>query len=415
MQSYMARQAIFNRRKHLVAYELLHRIDDTNAFPEMDDSEATAKLISHTQLNRGLTYLTKQKPALINFAYDDLIRLTPTLLPKDKIVIEVLESVRPTQALLNAFKQLKKLGYHIALDDFEFNPDWLPFLPYVRLIKIDIQALDSKTLAKTVALIKQYEHIALLAEKVEHHHEYAKARAMGFKFFQGYFFCQPELQQDTDVDISRAAVMRVYQLANRDDIPLKQLAASFECDTALAYKLLRFVNSGLFPVKAPIGSIYQALVYLGQSHIRRFANLIATAYVGEAKPNELLVQSISRAKFAEELAKKLATADSDNAFLMGLFSLIDAVLDRPMADILATLPLNEEINQALKGYSTPLKAILNVVCAYETGSWSKMRRATNAVGLTIEEAQPLYEQAVCFADNLEVPKSSDVPLKSDSA
>lgn len=398
MKVYTARQAIYNRKQNVVAYELLFRDGPENSFPNVETNSATSKLLLDSHFNQGLDKITSGKPALINYPEQALIEQLPTMLPPNKAMVEILECVSPSPEVYQACKSLYQKGYKLALDDFKYRPEWEPFLKLMRLIKFDLQQTSFDEIELLLPKLRQYKNLKLLAEKVETKEEFEKAKSLGIDFFQGYFFCTPHIVEQNDVDTNKAVIYAMYQETLKPNVNYTKLSEFFERDTALAYKLLKFINSGLFPVRDPIASIKQALVYLGDNQVRKFVNLIITAHVGEQKPEELTQISIIRAKFCEQIAEKVLPGQKEESFLLGLFSLLDAILDKPMTDIVQQLPLTEEISAALIGYENPLGNILGVVKSYEAASWSQMRRACARFRMDQDDLPALYENAIVWAD-----------------
>ena len=398
MKVYTARQAVLNRKKNVVAYELLFRDGDNNAFPEVDSYAATAKLLMDSHFNQGLEKLTSNKPALINYPEKALLDLTPSLLPANKAMVEILESVPPTTEVFEACRQLFHQGYKLVLDDFTYSEEWEPFLKLVRLVKIDFQALDIADIEMMLPHLRKYKQLKLLAEKIETEEEYQTAKSLGFDFFQGYFFCKPRIIEQDDADKNQAVSFAMYQEVLKKDVNYTKLSSFFERDTSLAYKLLKFINSGLFPVRDPISSLKQALIYLGEEQVKKFVTMIITAHFSEDKPEELTQMSIIRARFSELLAKKLLPARSDEAFITGLFSLLDAIFNTPMSELAEQLPLTDDARKALLGAENELFDILNVVKAYETASWSQMRRACARFNIDQDMLPDIYTEAIHWAD-----------------
>ncbi len=400
MKVYTARQAIFNRKLNVVAYELLFRDGPNNAFPDVEQNAATAKLIVDSQFNMGLEQLTSGKKALINFPEKSLLQKTPSVLPADKVIIEILEDVSPNKAVYQAVRELFHLNYKFALDDYQHDARWEPFIKLCRLIKFDILQTPLQSIKAEVAQFKKLKHIKLLAEKVETQAEFEMAKAMGFDYFQGYFFCKPQIMTQTDIDYNPALIINLYNEILKEELNLEFIAKTIHEDTALTYKLLRFINSGLFPTKEEISSVKQGLVYLGVAHVRKFLSLILTAHLAKGKPSELIRLSVIRAHFCEIVATKIAPGLKEQAFLCGLFSLLDAILDKSMEDVLQQLPLNEDIKNALFGYNSPLLRILELVRAYESGSWYRMQKAASSLRLTDADLPLFYAEAIKWADTL---------------
>jgi|TARA_B110000211_G_scaffold234310_1_gene303448 EAL and modified HD-GYP domain-containing signal transduction protein len=399
MNVYTARQAIFNRKSHVVAYELLFRDSAENFFPKVDPHEATAKLIMRTHLNDGLMPITYGKPALINFCQQSLLQELPLLLPNKQVMVEILETVEPSDEVFNACRKLYHQGYHLALDDFIYQPEWARFFNLCRLIKIDLMETPLSKVAPLIASLKKRKKIKLLAEKVETQEEFEQAKEMGFNFFQGYFFCKPEMQEKRDVEGNKLVLIELYQEVMKIPLNVKALTSYFEHDVGLSYKLLRFINSGIIPISQEICSIKQALVYLGDEKTRKFIALITTAMLADKKPKELIRTAIIRAKFCELAASRAFAALADEAFLVGLFSLLDAILDQSMGSILESLALSDDIADALAESSdTALGILIATIRLYEAGEWYRTENEAQKIGLNYKQLASYYQKAILWAD-----------------
>ncbi|MBT1065181.1 HDOD domain-containing protein [Bowmanella sp. Y26] len=403
MKVYTARQAILNRRQQTVAYELFFRDGIENAFPRhVKPDVATSRLVLNQHLNIGFKNLCRNKMALINFSQQSLLDHVPALLPPKDIVIEVLEDVEPNDEIYAACRQLFHAGYRFALDDFVYHPDWERFLNFAKLIKFDIQRTSLDDVAALLPVLRMRKGVRFLAEKIETHEEFTQAKDLGFDFFQGYFFCVPEMVEHTDIEAQHHMILAIYLEVLKPNFSYSKLAMYFERDLSLSYKLLRFINSGLFEVREPIGSIKQALIYLGEEQARKFICLIATAHLGgNNKPLELIRMSILRARFCELLCAKVAPALTGMAFLCGLFSLVDALLGQPMDQVLERLPLEDEVKQALLSQPGTLCSVLALVKAYESGSWFWTQKHSNALKLEESILPDLYSQAVQWSEDFE--------------
>lgn len=397
MDVFVARQAVFNKHNQVVAYELLFRDSAENCFPNVEDKVATAKLICDNQLNQGLSYITGGRKALVNFGEQSLKERLADFLPNDKVVIEILENVTPDDEHYKLVNELFHKGFRLALDDFKYEPRWEKFLKLVRLIKFDLRHSSFEEIDQTMELLRKYPKIKYLAEKVETQAEYEQAKQRGFEFFQGYYFAKPQMVAQKDCSSRSPLVMAIYAEALKPHLNLSALADIFNQDTGLAYKLLRFINSGLFPLQERIDSIKQALVYLGEERVRRFVALIVTAHISHEKPLELTRLSSVRARFCELIAKRYFPAMTSSAFLVGLFSLIDAMLDRPMDKIVDSLPFPDEIAQALTGENNTLFYILELVKAYESGSWWAMQKACQPLNISDKDLPGMHSSAITWS------------------
>lgn len=400
MKVYTARQPILNGNKKVVAYELLFRDGPNNAFPAIESNSATAKLLLDSHFNQGLDKITGGKPALINYPEEALLQQVPTLIPNDKAFVEILESVRPTKAVYLACKRLYQQGYKLVLDDFKYSEQWQPFLKMVKLIKFDLADTSFEEIKQVLPKLSGYPNLRFLAEKIETEQQFKQAKQLGIHYFQGYYFSKPQIIEQNDVESDRKHVLAMYQASLNPKTTLAQLAEFFNRDTALTYKLFKFINSGLFPLDDPISSVNQALAYLGQENINKFVNLLITAHSASKQTEQLEQSSILRARFSELLAHDVAEKLSDEAFLTGLFSQLDIILDMPMFEITKELPLSESVASALIGHENNLGNILNVVKSYESGSWSAMRRACARFNINQDSLGDYYNDSVVWANLL---------------
>lgn len=372
MDVYTARQAIFNVKKRAVAYELLFRDGEENRFPNINPHHATSKLIMRTHLNGGIGAITDGKPALINFTEECIISGFPELLPPDKVIIEILETVVPTDAVFNKCKELCEKGYTLALDDFVHTPEWDRFFSIVKMIKFDIQNTPLKKIAPLVMkLRKDRPKIKLLAERVETHEDFEIAKKMGFSYFQGYFFCKPEMRKSRDVRPEQKILAELYKELLPPSVNMVKVSEFFEQDVGLTYKLLNYINSGVIPIKKTISSIKQALIYLGEEQVRKLLILLTTASMASNKPKEVVRVAIARARACELVAEDVFPQASGEAFLVGLLSQLPAILDKSMEEVITVLPVSEDIKSALLDTKSKniLRIIFDAVTLHEKGSW----------------------------------------------
>jgi len=396
---FVARQAILNRNQNVVAYELLFRDSPENCFPGVSDGQATARLIMENQLNLGTRHITSGKKALINIGPESLKLDLCEFLPCKDVVIELLETIEPNDDTYELCRKLFHSNYKLALDDFVYSPQWERFLKLVNLIKFDIRLTPLDEIPLVVNKLKKHKNIKLLAEKIETDEEYKLARQMGFDYFQGYYFARPAMIEQKDIHYNYGLVIAIYSEVMKPDPDVKVITGLFELDAALAYKLLRLLNSGVFPLQSQISSLKQALVYLGQARLKKFVSLIVTAHTARTKPIELMQMCVIRARFCELIASKVAKQVQGEAFLTGLFSLLDAILDKPMDLLVDKLPFPDEIKVALTGEKNDLYYILETVKAYETGSWWALEKAVSLINLDSAFLPKLYKQAVQWADS----------------
>lgn len=370
MKVYTARQPILNAKKKVVAYELLFRDCKTNSFPmHVPPDTATAKLLVESYASFGLENITQGKPVFINFPEQMLAEHLVDMVPFKNIVIEVLEDTEPNDKNFALMRKLFHQRHVLALDDFIYKPAWERFLPFIKLVKLDIQQTPLNTLPTLLVKLRN-KKIKLLAEKVQTHEEFEQAKSMGFHFYQGNFLLKPEMMESTDIESAQQFLLSIYAEVMKDDFSYNILEGYFQKDMGLTYKLLRFVNSNLFNIKREINSLKQAMVFLGETQLRKFICLIVMAQLNPQKPTELIESTVVRARLCELIAKAMGLSNiADAAFLTGLFSTIDAILDRSLDTILESLPLAPSITDALLRQQGELAECLKVTLAYINGDW----------------------------------------------
>jgi len=400
VEVYVARQPIFSRNKKIYGYELLFRGGTTNAFPPIDGDAATSKLLSNSFFNIGIEQLTGGKKAFVNFTEDLLLKKVPSLFPKDILVVEILENVKPHNGVVEACKQIASLGYAMALDDFFYTSEWDALISFADLIKIDFMSTTVDTIRDYVRELAR-PGLRFLAEKVETHEEFQIALDMGFEFFQGYFFSKPQVIEGRDVSPSKINLVQLVAEANGPDCSFEELEKIVSRDVSLSYKLMRYINSPFFKRVHEISSIRQAVVLLGEEGMKRFISLIVMAKLASDKPEELVRTSIIRARLCELLGKSSsAQVDAAELFTLGLFSLIDAIMDQEMQVIMEQLPLAESLKDALTSGQGLLADFLRVAISYESGDWRGFEEYTNKLGIDQTAVPDLYLEALGWADSM---------------
>ena len=394
---FVARQPIFDRRKKVYGYELLFRSGVENACPPTDGTAASRHVLHVAWLDLGLATLTGPKPAFVNFTQDLIEAGFVASLPPESLVVELLESIEPTDGVVRACRELKQHGFILALDDFIYRPDLEPLIALADIVKIGFGECDpAEQCAQVRRLASQSPK--LLAEKVETAEDLEQAEALGFDYFQGYFFCRPEIVQGRALTGSRVTCLKLLQAVSRAELQLDEIERVIESDVSLTHRFVKYLGSAAFPWRAPITSVHQALVLLGEAQTRRWVTLISLGEMATGKPAELLVNSAVRAKCCDELAGEVGLADRKAAlFLMGAFSLIDTMLDQPMADVLAQLPLDDDLKTALEGRPTALRRVLDFVEALERGEWDTCRTLGAELGLKDATVTTIYRDAVAWA------------------
>jgi EAL and modified HD-GYP domain-containing signal transduction protein len=398
MDVFVARQPIFNRHRRIFAYELLFRDGNSNAFPGVDGDEATSSLLSSSFFTVGIEQIASGHRAFINFTEEMLLRGVPSMFPARSVVVEILEDVEPTEELIAACSTLVSKGYMLALDDFVYSRDRIPLLELAKIIKIDFTQSSNEQILELVAISQKY-HCKLLAEKIETYEEYYRASRMGFVYFQGYFFAKPEVLKNKEISSSQLIYMRLIMEVNRAEFEIKKLESLIKQDVAISYKLIKYLNSAYYSRLQPLSSIRQAIAFLGELGIKMFVSLIATSKLSENKPDELIRTSCIRARFLELLGKELHQ-DQGIFFMLGLFSLLDAILDTPMESLLKQLPVSEGIKEALVYKTGSLFPYLQLIQLYESGQWSELDQIMTHLDLENTNIMDFYLDAVCWSGYL---------------
>ena len=402
MEVYVARQPIFKSNKKLHGYEVLFRDGISNFFPNIDGDLASSRVLSNSFLSIGIEDLTAGAPAFINFPKDLILNRIPLMFSPENLIIEILEDVEPGEEVLEVCQEFAERGYVIALDDFTYSPKYTRLLSVSKIVKLDFRALSTEELKGSIRNLAPF-HLQLLAEKVETYEEFQQARQMGFTLFQGYFFSKPEVIKGKDVPAPRMSLLQIMAEVNRADFAFEKLETIITRDVAIAYKLLRYVNSAYFRRLSEVTSIGQAIFMLGEKQIRRFVSLIAMSTLGAEKPDELIRTSAARAKFCELVGSLNGhKAMSDELFTLGLFSLIDAILDDSMESLMEKLPLSASIEEALISNSGPLAEFLTLISAYEKGDWGVAAAAASSLKISESELPRCFGEALGWANALAV-------------
>ncbi|ASD67428.1 EAL and HDOD domain-containing protein [Pseudoalteromonas piscicida] len=399
MYFYAARQPIFDVQRELIGYELLFRDGLNNVFPEIDGDEATSRLVEGSQFTLGLDDLTNQYPAYINFTLETLAKGYVQMLAPDQVVVEILETVQPGKRLLACVKELKEQGYTLALDDYHHQNVWRHFFPYIDQIKVDLLATNLEQINVIKAAIEDYPQIDLVAEKVETYEQFELAKSLGFKYFQGFFFAKPEMVKTKALAPSELAMAELLYETSSVEPDLARITQVFERDVNLSYKLLRYANSAVFKRRAEISTIKQALVVLGSEELKRLISLLFASQLNTEKPKELLSLSLLRAHFMEAIATEAnKISDTGSTFLVGMMSLMDAILDDDMASLLKKLPLSQEIKSTLLKKSSAFGIYLDLAESMEKGDWDSVESMSKSLGVTSQNIAKLYQTSQIWSD-----------------
>ncbi|ALR76780.1 EAL and HDOD domain-containing protein [[Enterobacter] lignolyticus] len=388
MYAFTARQPIFDRNMKTVAYELLFRDGMENRFPDVSAEYATSRMISDQFLCIPSLRITGSHTAYINFPAQMIVNRCGEALPNDRVVIELLEESVPGAELLQAVKAMHARGACFALDDCTLSPDWDAFLPYVSVIKFDIRKNTPDEIFQYINERKPLlSHIQFLAEKVETQEEYRKYRAAGFSLFQGFFFCKPEIIKNRRLSHNQLTIFRLQMEVSRHNLDFPRIEALLKTDLTLSYKIMRYMKHIVCKQYGVCNfnklTLKEILMYLGEDGLRRFVAVVALANLSNDSVSELYHLSMVRGKFCELMAGYIGKdALIYSAFLTGLFSLLETILEFPMEELIKQVAVPPDVSEALCGQPGILTDIVSVCRYYEQLDWESASKISEALGIT---------------------------------
>ncbi len=358
----IGRQAILDRDLKLFAYELLYR-DASGHCNIVDGDQASSRTLLNAFIDIGLERITGPHRAFINLTRRFFV--DPPAIPfhPDQVVLEILEDVEVDEALLAGIKALSSQGFKLALDDYCFQPELAPILPLAHYIKVEINDHSLETLAERMPALRA-TGAKLLAEKVETPEQFERLRDMGFDYFQGYFFARPKLLQSSRVNENGAMVMQLMARLNDPEVPMDEVVRLVSRDPGLSFKVLRYINSPAIGLRTEVDSIQRAIVLMGLQRIRAWASLFAMAGL-DGHPTELLNVGLVRANLCEHLCRACSRGEADTAYTIGLLSILDVVMARPMDEVLKELPLPDAVKRAIAEYDGDYGGLLRTAVQLE--------------------------------------------------
>ncbi|MBY7784368.1 EAL domain-containing protein [Vibrio fluvialis] len=371
MYNYIARQPVFDQDLDIFGYELLYRDGPNNTFPNNTTIGITERIFVEQHLaHQGI--ILEGKVGFVNFDYDDLINKLPLEFPKEQYIIEVLETCSPDNELMTTLLDLKMAGYRIALDDFCVNDSrWNSFIKIADIIKFDIQKTPLKDIRNLIGKLRN-KNISILAEKVENYSEYEEAKKLGFDYFQGYFFSKPQLIKRNKLDETFKANMELLQEVSKHEYSLMEVERIISSCPALTIRLLNYVNSQI-SIRSKIFSLNQAINYLGKDRVKRFSSHLIISMCPPSKPKSLFINVLYRANLLQDLANTPSFSEIlDKAYITGMISLVDALLDVDMAQFLSALNLDDEIGSAILFKDGKLGRLLILTESLEKGDWDEV-------------------------------------------
>jgi EAL and modified HD-GYP domain-containing signal transduction protein len=394
---FVARQPIFDRKQKVYGYELLFRSSLDNVFRHAELNQASAKVMTDSTLILSMEAISEGKLAFINVTRDILLNDYINLLPRGLTAAEIPETVEPDPEVINACGRLKEAGYMLVLDDFVYGEQYADLMNLADIVKVDFLSTPVEERGRVLSRFTA-PNVRFLAEKVETQEVFKQAINMGYTYFQGDFFSKPLIISSRDVPGFKLNYLHMLQELQWPDVNFHRLETIIKRDMALSFKLLRYINSAYFGLSNKVTSILHAIRLLGPRQFKQWASLLLMASMGSDKPDELVVQALTRGRFCESLAPMLGMKPrSQELFLLGMFSVIDAILGRPLEEILKNLPLSDEIKDALSGKPNRLRAVFDYALAYEKGDWDDLSAKADALGLDESGIPAVYLAAMHWA------------------
>jgi len=391
---YVARQPIFKRDLTVFGYELLFRANNQeNQAVILGGDEASAQVMMGAFGDMGISDVVGEDKAFVNFTEGLLLRENQPFFPRRQVVIEILEDVKVTPKLIQAVRQLKEKGYTIALDDYVFNPDFVPLEAFADILKIDILSVGPKKLIEHATRLKNHD-LKLLAEKVETREQFEFCVKLGFDYFQGYFFSKPKIVAGKRLPNNKLLLLELLSNVYDPDVDMHKLSEIIGRDVGLSQKLLRFVAEG-YPKYQPMSSIHDAVLRFGLDRLKSWTSMLVLSGVDD-KPLELFQTSLIRAKCCELIGQKVGHHSKDSYFTVGLFSTLDAVMAAPFEGLLEKLKLESHVEQALLNYDGLMGETLELVVGLERGRTDMKVPPSISIG----EASHCYLQAMQFAKSV---------------
>ncbi len=391
---FVARQPIFDRTLRVAGYELLFRDGRADRAVVIHQEGATATVVLNSITEIGFEKIVNGRPAWINVSRKFMRAGLIQMLPPQPLVLEILEDQAIDSEMIATVAALKLRGHQLALDDFRFTPETEQLLGLVDFVKLDLIDLGRERLSELVARLRPYG-VKLLAEKLETQEDYAYCADAGCELFQGYFFCRPEVMSSKRIDANRAAVLDLLAVLHDPDCEIVDLQHTIALDVGLSFRLLRYINSAFFGLRQQVSSIGQAVTLLGLEHLKQWASLTVFTSIDD-KPAELTVTALVRARFCELAGQNHLDANGNEMFTLGLFSVIDALFDTPMEELLTKLPLAPDMCEALVEHKGRKGEMLECLNALEDGDFDK------AEGI-LPTAGRLYISALAWADDVTEP------------
>ena len=399
---FVARQPIFDSSGKLWAFELLFRSGLSENVAVIDDPDAATLLVASGGFLRATSGMPENVKIFINFTEELIFKRFPLALPPQNTVIEILENIPVTHELIERLRELKAEGYIIALDDFVGDPAYKDIFPYIDIIKLECLG---RSVDEVIAIKNRFSgtQCSFLAEKVDSEAAFLAFREQGISFFQGYYFAKPQILKGKGITSSTAVRLRLAAEIEKSAPDTEVILNVVQSDISLSYRLLQYINSSAFSFRDKITSIRQALTLLGAMKTKYWLRLMLYSDMLSASSNpEVLRMALQRAHFLDALgvASKFAAQKNESLFLVGMLSLLEAILGVPMVTILKELPLSSEIKASLRGERGIYSDYIALAVAMEHLDFDRANRLAKALRIPENAVSESFELAIEISDTM---------------
>lgn len=400
MNVFLARQPILDKSNKIYGYELLFRDSSENSYNEKDGDKATLEVVRNSYLNIGMDKVVGESKAFINFT-ENLLKtdVFSSMSPK-KVIVEILETVEPNKEIIEACKKIKEMGYEIALDDFAYDKKYKEMVELADIIKVDFIATRGVKRKQIIDSIKN-NHIRFVAEKVETIEDFNEAVSYGYTYFQGYYFSKPVIIQGKKIPENKKIYIELLKEVNSKRFSIEIIENLIKKDVYLSFQLLKTLNSAKYCFKDNITSIKQALILLGEDEIKKWIYFITVKSIGNKESKVIVNESIVRAKFTEEIFEEAGHPHKSlNAYLIGLLSMIDVILERPLCEILEEILVPKAVKNALLHVEiNEYSKVLDLIVCYEKAKWNEVNSLVNQLNINNVDLGKAYLSALNWANS----------------
>ena len=399
---FVARQPIFDHSGKLWAFELLFRSGLSDNTAVIDDPDAATVLVASGGFLRATSGMPENVKMFINFTEELIFKRFPLALPPQNTVIEILENIPVTPELVERLKELKAEGYIIALDDFVGDTGYKDIFPFIDIIKLDCLG---RSIDDVIDIKNRFSgtNCKFLAEKVDSEAAFFAFREQGIAFFQGYYFAKPQILRGKGITSSTAVRLRLAAEIEKDTLDTEAILAAVQTDVSLSYRLLQYINSSAFSFREKITSIRQALTLLGVMKTQYWLRLMLYSDMLSTHSNpEILRMALQRAHFLDALgvASRFAAPKNESLFLVGMLSLLEAILGIPMINILKELPLSAEIKTSLRGERGIYSDYIALAVALENLDFDRANRLAKSLHIPERAVSEAFELAIQISDTM---------------